>query len=177
MLTAGYGNGAQLITRGAKFTHVTARNHAVTCRRSEPAINTVVAPGFFIRLTCSRSRVIGQADHGHFALPCFNGHRRIPNHADITGTALIPHTANARHDAQRLGKFLAVHHLELGGWKLDEQAIHHVFLNARIGQGFANSFHIHRQRAASWQLAKSGVADSSYDGMASHQITSSSMSC
>ena len=173
VLAAGHSDGTELVAGGAVLAHVAPRNHGVTRRGAEPTKNAVFAPGLVIGLAGARRRVVGQGDDRDVALPGLDGHGGITNHAGVGGTPLVPHAADARHDAQRLGQLLGVHHFKFGGRALDEQAVHLALVHAGIGQGFANRLDIQRQGAAPSQLAKRGVPYAGDHGFFTHQITSS----
>jgi len=179
VFAAGHGDGAKLVAGGAVLGHVALRDHGVTGRRAKPAEQSaaIVAIGLLVGLTRAGGRVVGQRHHGDLALAGLDGHGGVADHADVAGAAVVVNTADARLHAQRLGQLLRVHHLELGGGRLDQQAIDLALFDARIGQRLADRLDIERHRAAPRVFAEGGVADARDDDSPAqcvgHQMTPS----
>jgi hypothetical protein len=177
---AGHGDGAELVGRGAVLRHVALRDHRVAGRRAEPAKQAaaVVTVGLLVGLAGAGGRVVGQRHHRDLALTGFDRHGGVADHADVGRTAVVVDAADAWLQAQRLGEFLRIHHLEPGRRRLDHQRIDLLLVDTRVGQRLAHRLDVQRHGAAARVLAEGGMTDAGDDdlaaqGMGHGQITSS----
>jgi hypothetical protein len=166
---AGDRHRAEVLGPRAVLDHVPAVDHRVAGRRRQPAVGRVVAARPRVHGAVPAARVVRVAHQRDLALPGLDRHDRERQQCDVGRAALVPGTAEARRDAQRLGDLLAVHELVGRRGHLDEHRVDHRFVDARVLERRAAGLDVQRHGIAPRQLAEARVADAG-DHVAAAQV-------